>query len=494
MANIIVLSLFVILIAKGLSNPRFVLYTVVFLAPWMGLDMDIGLRITAYRVALAALVVVLFLLLANRRNKISFIIIKPNPWFWVFIFYAVCLSLLQIIWLQTIEVEGGALRSGQMRSIFQIIMFGLTISPILLIPYLVHKQEYIFQCGKIYLWSVTILAVLGFIQLFIWYVTGKNPFPIGYVNSLLTASSPEMLRSGIDFVGGSTVYRMNSFGGEPKGLATGLAIGLLILQVSYSGDILPIKQKRKMIWLWGFLMTALILTWSTSGGFLWLIGTLTVTFIGLGKSAKKYGRKSVIVSLLLVIFVIGGGYTVMMLDESGGGIYSSVATNRFIERNPIEDFDRTVLDFLSDNPEHIALGVGLGNVHHYAANYIPSLSEHYMVGNVFSAKSGYLRVISELGMVGLILLILTVWWLLSRIQRKSSALGRVASHLNIGYVVYALGLVLFVGGMARTYIWPQMFVMLGLCASYIQLSFPLQRDNYQKTNYRLSLAHRMKTK
>ena len=149
----------------------------------------------------------------------------------------------------------------------------MSIAPIFFVPRIIRQPEEIIKCGKVYLWSVSILAVVGWLQLLLWYETGKDPLPIGFINSYI-AGSAQQLRSGIDHVGSIAIYRMSSFGGEPKGLATGLALGLLILQTGIS-DISTINlSKQKAFLLWGFLMLSLLFTWSTSGIYLWLIGTI----------------------------------------------------------------------------------------------------------------------------------------------------------------------------------------------------------------------------
>ena len=72
-----------------------------------------------------------------------------------------------------------------------------------------------------------------------------------------------------------------------------------------------------------------------------------------------------------------------------------------------------MLGFLADYPQYGLFGVGMGNIHLYARNYLAewalllahdvdwALSLAY--NTVFVPNSGYLRIISELGIVGLIL-------------------------------------------------------------------------------------------
>ena len=91
---------FAILITIAIKSWRTGLFIAVFLAPWQGLDADVGLRITAYRLAIIALVVVV----GFKRYRISYI--RPNPWLWSFILYAICWSCFQIFWLPMSNVAG----------------------------------------------------------------------------------------------------------------------------------------------------------------------------------------------------------------------------------------------------------------------------------------------------------------------------------------------------------------------------------------------------
>lgn len=77
-------------------------------------------------------------------------------------------------------------------------------------------------------------------------------------------------------------------------------------------------------------------------------------------------------------------------------------------RDLVEDFDRAVLGFLQEEPGYLLTGVGLGNAHLYANEYLPTFAIPYAADTAFVAKSGYLRLISEVGLVGLALFLLWV--------------------------------------------------------------------------------------
>jgi len=466
MALVLVSLFFAGLLTTAIRSPRSGLFVAVFLAPWMGLDADLGLRVTGYRLAVVALVIALGIRMVEvKRAKRS--IQNNNHFLTAFIAYAFFLSVFQMFLLPTVSLDSGLLRSGLLRPIAQIFMFALMIASIFIIPRIVQKHEDIIKCGKIYLWSVSVLAVLGWIQLLVWYGTGTDPFPIGVVGSLVSGSK-QTLRSGIDHVGSIPVYRMCSFGGEPKGLAQGVAVGLLILQSGVTSISAVSISKRKVFLLWGFLMLSLLFTWSTSGMFLWIIGTFTITLVGFGGMAKKRNQTKFVIGIICLSVVITT-FWIVPFDRNrinSTGVISIMVKKRFIERNPIEDFDEVILAFLNDQPEYLVAGVGLGNVHIYAKKYISPLAMYYMADNIFVAKSGYLRIISELGIIGLLLFIFAVLRILSLLYFATQKMLRRSKEKILGNILFAVGIVALAGGMARTYIWPQMFLVLGLCTTY----------------------------
>ncbi|MBC7520897.1 MAG: hypothetical protein H7268_07370, partial [Sandarakinorhabdus sp.] len=67
--------------------------------------------------------------------------------------------------------------------------------------------------------------------------------------------------------------------------------------------------------------------------------------------------------------------------------------------------------FLQASPGAAAAGVGLGNAHLYATPYLDPLYALYAEGNVFVAKTQYLRFISEIGIIGLSLFLGWYLWL-----------------------------------------------------------------------------------
>ena len=91
----------------ALRKPRAALFAAVFFIPWAGLDVDAGLRVTAYLVLITPLFVVSTLRGVLRRSKARKVGLGV---FWLVIAYAVVWSLVQVPFLPESAVAGGALR------------------------------------------------------------------------------------------------------------------------------------------------------------------------------------------------------------------------------------------------------------------------------------------------------------------------------------------------------------------------------------------------
>ncbi len=141
LAFIVIFGSTVLAFWLAITRPRTALYVVIFLAPWQGLDVDLGLRLTAFQIFLGPLVVATLLRFARKGMKKS---IPPGASALIlFMVFGVVWSLLQIPFLPVPEEQiiGGALRSPEARAITQIIMYLFTISPVFLVPFILCRSE-----------------------------------------------------------------------------------------------------------------------------------------------------------------------------------------------------------------------------------------------------------------------------------------------------------------------------------------------------------------
>jgi hypothetical protein len=438
----------------GLRDPKKLAFLLAALAPWQGLDIDLGLRVTAYRVVAAAFLLVVLPRYAmtghGRRRSVATTTLA------LFFLYAVLWTLGQIPFLPDADTSGGSLRGPGLRAAFQCVMLLIDLGPALLLPAVLRTADDVERVGTTYVASVAALALVGWLQLGLWYGAGANPLPIGYVNSLLGGSQEPY--QGIDHVGGREVLRMNSLGGEPKGLGQSIAFAMLMLQV--------FGAVRTRVWLWPLLAASLVATASASGFLVWLSGSLIAAALrSTWGSAGKRGAGGAL--QLAVALTVGVGLMVAPLieglaptDRSG---HIQALSDRVIGRDLVEDFDAAVFAFLQDQPGYALLGVGLGNIHLYAADHLPQYAWRYAGGTAFVAKTGALRLLSEVGMLGLGLFLVAAYRHVAEARRAGPT--RVGLDELPLMAIVAVWCFLIRGG----YVAPQVFMTLGACAAAASL-------------------------
>jgi hypothetical protein len=401
MAILVIACILAIATALALKSPRTALLAALFLASWGGLDVDLGLRLTAYQLVMAPLCLVMALrLLYPGQRPHALALGWP---FAAMLLWAIINSAFQVATLPQAEIANSALRGPVARATIQILLHLFTIAPVILVPWLFRTPEDALKLLRVWFASTLTLALAGFLQLLIWYGTGFNPLPLGFSNTLLGGAAP-VLREGIVNLDGLFIYRMNAFAAEPRYLGT--AFGLAMVIVQGLSLALPRVPGRRLLVLWLFLLAALLLTYSTSGIAVWLIGTLTLlpamwlTRVPIRRTTRSIVLAAGAVILPLVIAVI-------IADDAGIPVIEVInerTLDRFTLEAALEDFDLAIATWLASEPRYLWTGGGIGNAHLYATPYL--LPEHavYGEGQVFSAKTLVLRYLSEQGLIGLVLL------------------------------------------------------------------------------------------
>lgn len=468
MALIIVCSLLALGLVLAVVAPFRALVVTVFLAPWSGLDVDVGLRVTAYLIFLVPLAGVF--LLAVFSSKRAMEALRSVGFLWLVIVYAVLWSLIQIPFLPEASVRGGILRSSELRALVQIAMFLITISPVFIVPWLLRSVDQVQYLMRTYLVSAIVLAGLGWVQLLIWIITGTDPMPVGFVDNLLGGEAGQ--RSGQFTFGGDMIYRMSSLGGEPKGLGAGLAVGLLLIQAG----IRP--RGRWAGAVWPFLFVSMLATFSTMAILAWFGASLVqLAFGGRGSWARSdsklvFNRRYLYLGVFLLVLVPG---TFIAFPESS---VVRLIESRTIERvmgesgGPgggsafLEDFNKAVSEFLRASPGYLLTGVGLGNVHLYADRFLPDYAVRYAGGTPFVAKSYLLRWVSELGILSLAVFLF--WWI--RLLGHTTRMTRYrAGTVALGAVVQRAGWGLLAFWLVSGYVTPQFFLLTGIMLGVSQL-------------------------
>lgn len=403
----------------GWTRPVAAFYALAILAPWQDLMVDVGLRLTLFTLASVGVLVAAGRMLFSRwrfiwLDKVWLPLVLLLVW-------AVSWGAIQAFHLPAAQVAGGALRNPLLRPFVQMASFFLILFPAIAAPLVLDRMDQVFTMLKAYLLSVLVLVLIGWWQLWTANLTGQYPLPMGAVNTWLggmgaTARMPVDLGPNRQLI-----YRMTSLAGEPRYLAQAIATGLLLVQIAWMSR----KQRLSLLSLavFGFLAAAMIATQAMSGLYLWIIGALTLLIVGVWQKRKvsdhagtrNFKRIGVIATCLLCGLLV----LAYCWIHPGNGLIGFVSSwmERIVRRGLIADFDAVVLDFLRAKPAYIWLGVGLGNVHLYADAYLNDYFRVFAGGSSFVADSGWLRLISELGLVGLGLFL---WWSMALLKELKS--------------------------------------------------------------------------
>lgn len=417
MALLAVFLMFVIVAAIAVANMRAALMLTVFLLPWSGLDVDVGLRVTAFQVSLGALLTVSLVRLT--QPGLAPPRVAGGGLLTALVLYAIVWSLVQIGFLPQVEVITMGLRSPLVRACIQILLFVFGMTLVVLMPMLITRRDDVLMMGRLFLAGVLVLTLIGWVQIAGWYATGSNPLPIGALGHALGGIYAAE-RSGAFALDALNIYRMNSFAGEPRDLGIDIIIAMIIVQAWALATPRPNGIRLAIVWL--FLFISMLATFSTSAIGLWVIASVALLpacwLFGV-KVQRRTGSMLAVVAAFVVPFLL----LIAGLEASGVPVIDILA-ERTVERlssdGALEDFDLAIIDYLKVEPESAITGVGLGNIHLYATPYLDPLFAIYAEGNVFVAKTQYLRFISEVGIIGLALFL--GWYLqLTILTRRAIA-------------------------------------------------------------------------
>jgi hypothetical protein len=384
MINSIVIIILIATIGSLLVTRKIDLFQVfIFFLPFSQLAYDIGLTIYLYQLILLLLILIILF-------KYRDVVISNTTMYLYLLYVVVSTMLISTFFIDEYLGLGGYFRSNG-RFISQIIFYLLMFSIVFVSSHYIRKNSSFLQYFKIYIASIAVLCLLGFVQVLMFYFVGHDVFPLSIVSGL--EREPAIFGRTI----GLYVFRMSSFAGEPKSLAVHAVAAYFILQVFNYNKIrlFSLDNKLKVLFV-----CSLLATLSTGGYVLFTIIFIVVMVMRLFTSNSlsfRYINKGTIFGFTILLFT--GLIWYIFYD-----LVSIVFQNRILDRDIFsEDFDYVVKSFLINNPDWIYFGSGLGNIHNLSADYIPDKSLRYMADSIFVAKSGYLRLLSELGAVGLIL-------------------------------------------------------------------------------------------
>ncbi len=217
---------------------------------------------------------------------------------------------------------------------------------------------------------------------------------------------------------------MNSFGGEPKNLGQSFVMSMLLIQAFHLRRPSVLAAPRVGV-VWLALFVSMLATLSTSAIYLLVLGSLAQGVVWLARRNPHLAVGGLLTgaALALVFFTAdyrlsASGRRTGLARGPGGSLLQEIVFDRTLGRGVVEDFDAAILGFLRDQPERLIFGTGLGTVHLYTDPYIPRRYYHYMAANVIVAKSGYLWLLSGLGVVGALLFLAPIRRLVGRLARE----------------------------------------------------------------------------
>lgn len=402
----------------------------VFFIPFKAVYFEFGASMTLSQLFLILVVIHFLIIQFQGKNSIHF------HWAWlVLILYAVFDTAIFSFYIYSspdIHTEVfnhlGALRTN-LRPLVQVVRFVLFSYLIYIIVVNYYKdRSKILEVFKTLISSIILLSALGIVQLVVFQFSGIDIFPI----ERLTTSQTAILNTGY-----YSSIRVTSLGGEPKSFGMICVFGLVLLQ-TFSKDMG--FSNKYLYTAYTIISIPLVLTFSTSAYILLILFfSYKILF-----EAKGLTKLLAITSIVLVVF--------LFINQSGS-IINLAIQDRLLNRSIFEDFDSTIISFLVDNKLWLLLGSGLGNIHNLAYPYIDPLYGHYMYGNIFVAKSGYLRIISELGLIGFILFGIFNFQNLVLVYKKNKNLFHLAVLAVLMYL-------------ARGYLFYEYIVTLSLCYAY----------------------------
>lgn len=396
LAITVLLTLFAAATWLAAVNPRWAMLLVIFLMPWVGLVIDVGLRVLAWQLVLAPLCLMTLLRLCqpgwNPPRLAGGTLLAALA------LYAVCLSLWQLGFLPGVGNTGGALRGPAARAVVQIVFYLFALSLAVLVPWLLNGIDDLKRAVRLYICSAVVLAIIGWIQLAIWYSTGSNPLPINIVSDALGGVAATY--EGYFGFNAITIYRMNSLAGEPRNLATALVLAMLMIQSIAIAT--PKVPGRKLAAIWFFLLVSVLATFSTSAAVIWPVATAALLPVMLVMGIRiQRSRRSIIAGVLAIVVPVTLG---IVAAEAYGIPVLDLLAERTLERltsdGAVEDFDLAITDYLRSQPSAAVTGVGLGNAHLYAMPYLDPLFALYAEGTVFTGKTTVVKMVSEIGFIG----------------------------------------------------------------------------------------------
>lgn len=435
----IYLVLSCILLFKIIRRDYDLLHTAIFVLPFHSWFYNLGLNLTVYQI----LTLLMLFQAAIRRRNLLYV---GNKNIVLFFLYAVLNTvIISVFFVDEFRILGGFFRS-EGRFVAQIALLMISLSIIPLAFNYIKVIEDVRLYLKTYLSALSVLSFLGWVQYLVYSSSAVDIFP-------LSVDAVGRFHSGLYAFEGSNIFRMSSLGGEPKGFSMSLIMGASIIHIFNRNRIYFFRHDVALKYIFAFTAFA---TLSTSGAVLFAI----LLFVYIAYQSLKAGA-SIRLNSKRVLYGMGLFILTVSLLGVYWGTVAQLVEQRVFDRTVLsEDFDAVIQIFLSEFPGYLVFGAGLGNIHNLAYPYVPVYWMHYMGDSIFVAKSGYLKLISELGVVGLsmfLIMVHGVYWRLG--GNKKYASPRNFEILNSLQLLLLIALVAY---LSRAYLSAEMFLILAI--------------------------------
>lgn len=429
----------------------------IFVLPFLSWFYNIGLNLSIFQIVILLIIAMNLIstVLGNDKN----IIHTKNSLVNIFLLYSIFITLFMSAFIIKDFLQLGGFFRSEGRFLSQIILWLLYFSLIPIAYNYIKSKDSIYLYLKTYLNAIIVLIILGWIQYSVYQLSGTDIFPIDFYAD----GTP---RTGMWGYMGSGIFRICSLGGEPKGFSQSLVMAFFIIQVSNKFDYKYFKYDFLLKIL---IVITIFMTLSTSGFVLFIILYFIyyISMVLLGLIQIKFTVKNIILSSLIF-------FSIFYLINDNLDFFTSVADQRLLNRDiASEDFDQPIQDFLIAQPQYSIFGSGMGNIHNLAEGYISIKNRFYMENTIFVAKSGYLKIISELGFIGLSLFLLMNFSIIRNLiyRYKSS------KHHSTVYLIVTILLILSVFAvLARVYIMKFYLLVLAIAISLSLLKRPVHEN------------------
>jgi uncharacterized membrane protein YciS (DUF1049 family) len=422
----------------GFALPRRFLYLCAFLLPLQGLGLNVGIFLNWAKIILP---IALLIRLLRYRNPLRIDSDSPGMRGWLLFFtYIAAITIAHLVLgTHNDEIRGLATSWGAAQSEFRLpvqLVGNIASWGVLLVGiWFVRDQRDAHAAMKGFIAGNVFNALAGFYQLSC-PILGLPWLPVSLMNDM-TADTGGM------YDGGS-MFRLSGIASEPKHAAAGFVLAIFLLLWARSSK--DFRECTHQYWIKiPILGVALLLTLSTSG---WVAMTVAFTFL------VAVNRKWMAWRLPVMVIMLAIAGAIVWTEDAPGGVVGTIVQEHLIQRvadpGKYEYKEQAFWQFAFDHPEELIFGQGAGGIDFKLIPYVSS--SNLKSKGTISPTYLFDEVLGDFGIVGLFLLIGTVWRTRSMLIAGGSA--EVAQLIGGGSIValfiprYALwGFVLVTGAL-----------------------------------------------